>query len=268
MANNADSQSWSAEQGYEARVGRWSRLVASAFLEWLALPRGGRWLDLGCGTGMLARTVLNQAAPRRVVGIDPLEGSLAHARGQVAEGRAGFLRGTAEQLPFPGDAFDAAVSGLALNFFSDEPGALREMMRVVRAKGTVAAYVWDFADGMELMRHFWDAARALAPETAARDPGARFPLCKPEPLARLFRDGGLDRVETLALDVPTVFADFDDYWLPMPIGRGSIPDCCQSLSEAQREALAARLRESLPIAADGSIRLSARAWAVRGVVAG
>jgi len=264
----AGASNWSPEQGYEVRVGRWSRLVAGAFLDWLALPQGGRWLDLGCGTGTLARTVLKAAAPRRVVGIDLLQASLAYARDQVADGRAGFLRGAAAQLPFPDHAFDATVSGLALNFFGDYPRALGEMARVVRAGGTVAAYVWDFADGMELMRHFWDTARALDPEAAARDPGARFSLCKPGPLARLFRDGGLDRVETRALDVATVFADFDDYWAPMPIGRGSIPDCCQSLSGIQREALAARLKTTLPIAADGSIPLNARAWAVRGVVAG
>jgi len=259
---------WSPEQGYEARVGRWSRLVAGAFLDWLALPQGGRWLDLGCGTGTLTRALLNAAAPRRVVGIDLLQASLAYARDQAADGRAGFLSGAAEQLPFPDHAFDATVSGLALNFFSDYLRALREMARVVRANGTVAAYVWDFADGMELMRHFWDAVRALDSEAVAADPGARFPLCKPGPLARLFREGGFARVETRAFDVPTVLADFDDYWAPLPIGNGSIPNYCRTLSAAQREALAAQLKTTLPIAADGSIRLNARAWAVRGVVAG
>lgn len=266
MARADDPRSWSAEQGYEARVGRWSRRAAGAFLDWLALPTGGHWLDLGCGTGALTQAILERAAPRRVVGIDPSGASLAYAHGQVSDGRAGFVRAAAEQLPFPPDAFDAAVSGLALNFMSDEAGAVGEMRKVVRPGGPVAAYVWDFAGEMQLMRRFWDAARTIDPDAVRMDQGERFPICKPEPLVTLLRGAGLDGVETRAIDVPTVFVDFDDYWAPMGIGSGSIAGYCQSLSEAQRSALAEQLKRSLPFAPDGSISLIARAWAVRGLV--
>jgi SAM-dependent methyltransferase len=152
-----------------------------------------------------------------------------------------------------------------LNFVPDPGQAVREMARVTRPGGRVAAYVWDYAGRMELMRHFWDAAAALDPAAAELDEGRRFGLCRPEPLARLLRDAGLAGVEVRPVEVPTRFRDFDDYWDPFLGGQGPAPGYASSLDEPRRAALRAALRARLPAAADGSIPLVARAWAAAGV---
>ena len=142
------------------------------------------------------------------------------------------------------------------------------MRRVVGPGGTVALYVWDYAGEMQLMRHFWDAAAALDPPAAELDEGKRFPVCNMAPLAELFTSAGLRAVETRAIDVPTVFTDFDDYWSPFLGGQAPAPGYCMSLSEDRRTRLRQRLEDTLPTESDGSIRLIARAWAVRGTVPG
>ena len=257
---------WASGDAYERYVGRWSRLVARDFLAWLDLPARLAWLDVGCGTGALASTVLADAAPKAVVGLDPSDGFLALARSQITEPRARFEHGSADALPLPGDAMDVAISGLVLNFVPDPAAMVREMRRVVRPGGTVALYVWDYAGGMQLIRHFWDAATALDPAAAGLDEGRRFPICRPEPLAELFGDAGLAEVETETIDVSTVFAGFDDYWAPFLGGQGPAPTYAMSLSQERRGELHERLRTALPTEADGRISLIARAFAVRGSV--
>ncbi|HZD19456.1 MAG TPA: SAM-dependent methyltransferase, partial [Burkholderiales bacterium] len=138
------------------------------------------------------------------------------------------------------------------------------MHRVVALGGTVAAYVWDYAGEMQLMRYFWDAAVDLNPGAQPLDEGVRFPLCHPEALAALFRGAGLQDVEVRAIDAPTPFRDFDDYWTPFLGGQAPAPGYCMSLDERSRERLRERIRAKLPIRADGSIHLIARAWAVKG----
>jgi len=239
--------------------------VAREFLVWLARPTGGRWLDVGCGPGALARTILERASPRGVDGVDRSEGYVAYAREHVSDPRVRFVVGDAQALSSPVEPYDAAVSGLLLNFLPRPEVAVQGMTRVVRSGGVVASYVWDYAGRMELMRHFWDAAAALDPAARDLDEGRRFPLCHPDPLARLFRDAGLDDVETRAIDVPTVFTDFDDYWAPFLGGQGPAPGYAMELDEDRRRALQERIRAGLPISPDGSIHLVARAWAVRGV---
>jgi hypothetical protein len=140
------------------------------------------------------------------------------------------------------------------------------MKRTTRAGGTVAAYVWDYAGEMQMMRHFWNAAVALDPAAVELDEGRRFPICHPEPLGDLFRGAGLREVEARAIDVPTVFRDFEDYWSPFLGGQAPAPGYCMSLPEERRSALREFIRTSLPTLADGSIHLIARAWAVRGIV--
>jgi SAM-dependent methyltransferase len=235
-------------------------------LQWLDVPAGRLWLDVGCGTGALTATVLAVADPAQVVGVDPSEGFLADARARVADPRATFHAGDARSLPLPDHRFDAVVSGLALNFVPDPRRAVDEVARVTTPGGIAAAYVWDYAEGMSMMRYFWDAAAVLGDAAAELDESRRFPLCQPEPLAELWSDAGLDEVMVQAIEVPTVFADFDDYWRPFLGGQGPAPGYAMSLTEERRGALRDLLRLRLPSGPDGSIPLTARAWAVRGLV--
>ncbi|HET7077112.1 MAG TPA: class I SAM-dependent methyltransferase [Chloroflexia bacterium] len=259
---------WASALAYEPYMGRWSRLVAAEFLAWLDAPPGGRWIDLGCGTGALSGTILDRADPFDLTAIDRSAGYTQYARRQVRDDRARFLVGDATTLPLARGLYDVAVSGLVLNFVPRPEQMVAEMARVVRPHGLVAAYVWDYAGGMEFQRHFWDAAAALDPRAREVDAGQRFPLCRPEPLADLWRAVGLEAVETRAIDVPTRFCDFDDYWTPFLGGQGTVPGYVMSLSEERRAVLREHLRTRLPVAAGGAIALTARAWAVRGRRAG
>ena len=258
---------WKSGAPYERYVGRWSRQVAPRFLSWLALPAGKRWLDVGCGTGALCGAILDHGAPASVTGVEPSEGFLATARENLGT-RARLAQGSATQIPLPDGDADVVVSGLVLNFVPDMDAALAEMRRVSSPGGTIAAYVWDYADKMELMAHFWRAAIETDPAATEKAEAIRFKICKPDALKALFEGGGLQRVETCAIDVPTVFRDFDDYWQPFLGGQGPAPTYAMSLDESARARLREHLRATLPIAADGSISLIARAWGVRSVAPG
>jgi SAM-dependent methyltransferase len=255
---------WAAGDLYEPYVGRWSRLVAKEFLAWLSVPAQKHWLDVGCGTGALTEAILDQGLPNAVKGIDPSAGFLGHARRKITDPRASFEVGHAHSLPVDSARFDAAVAGLVLNFVPKPALAVAEMARAVRRGGVVAAYVWDYAGEMELMRYFWDAAAELDRAAYELDEGRRFPSCQPEPLAELYVGAGLREVEVRPTDVVTRFRDFDDYWSPFLGGQGPAPGYAMSLSDERRAALRERIRSALPIAEDGSISLMARAWAVRG----
>jgi SAM-dependent methyltransferase len=248
-------ESWERGEAYERYIGRWSRRVAPVFLAWLGVPGGRRWLDIGCGTGALSAAILDGCAPAAVTGVEPSEGFRATAEAQLA-GRATLLAGSATAIPLGDASVDVVVSGLVLNFVEDPRAALAEMARVTAPGGTIAAYVWDYAGKMELLRHFWDAAVAIDPAAAALDEGARFPLCRRDALAALFDD-----VEPI--DVPTHFPSFEDCWEPFLGGQGPAPAYVMSLDEPARARLRDRLRDRLPIHADGSIELTARAWAAR-----
>ena len=261
------SDTWERGDPYEQYVGRWSRRVAPLFLSWLSIPAGRRWLDVGCGTGALAAAILDQCSPSSVAGVEPSEGFLEKARERLA-GRVLLHRGSAAEIPLEAGSVDVTVSGLVLNFAPDPRAALAEMARVTVPGGTVGAYVWDYAGRMEMMRAFWDAAVELDPAAAAMDEGRRFPLCRPEALADLFALAGLRGVAVTALDIATHFSSFDDYWGPFLGGQGPAPAYAMALDAAARARLRDRIRERMPLRADGSISLTARAWAVRGTVAG
>jgi SAM-dependent methyltransferase len=256
---------WADGAAYEAYIGRWSRVIAYELIAWLAIAPGSRWLDVGCGTGALSQTILQHADPAAVQGIDRAAEYVAVARQQVQDTRAQFDTGDARTLPVETAAYDAVVSGLMLNFVPEPELAVRDMARAAREGGIVAAYVWDYAAKMQMLRHFWNAAVALDPGAHDLDEGRRFPLCHRQTLAELFRSAGLQAIEVRPIDIPTDFRDFDDYWSPFLGGQGPAPSYVMALSADQRAALRERLRQSLPVALDGSIPLVARAWAVRAV---
>jgi len=259
---------WGAGESYERYMGRWSRQVAPAFVDWLGLQSGGACIDIGCGTGVLTAALLEGAAVARIVGIDSAPGFLDLARARVADPRVTFRPGDALALPEADDAFDLAVSGLVLNFLPDKAAALAEMARVVRPGGLVGLYVWDYAGHMQIMRHFFDVAAALDPRARDFDDGVKAPVCRPGPLGALFEGAGLADVEVRAIDIAAAFESFDDYWTPFLGGTGSAPKYCMSLTESAREELRERLRARLPTGPDGEILLAVRAWAAKGRVAG
>jgi len=259
-------EAWGAGGPYERYAGRWSRLVAREFLDWLAIPAGVSWADVGCGTGALVAGILTRCAPKAVIGIDQSEGFVSEARRHIADVRVRFQVGDATELPLDATTCDVTVSGLVLNFVVDHAAMVREMVRVTKPGGKVAAYVWDYAGGMAMMRHFWDAAVAVSPHDAKLDQAERFPLCQPIPLATLWHDLGLTAVVVRAIDIPTVFQDFADYWTPFLGKQGAAPTYLASVDAETQGQIRAVLQSRLRPAPDGTIALTARAWAVQGTV--
>jgi SAM-dependent methyltransferase len=253
MAEGA-KENWGSGGPYEQYVGRWSRKVAKEFLAWLDVAPGQAWADVGCGTGSLVGSILAECDPQSIAAIDRSEGFVSEAQRRIADPRVRFEIG------------DATVSGLVLNFVSDAEKMTREMARVTRPDGKVAAYVWDYAGGMQMMRRFWDTAVELSPDDSALGQAERFPLCQPEPLTALFSGVGLTSVSLRPIDIPTVFRDFDDYWLPFLGKQGAAPTYLASLNEEKRNQIRDGLRSRLVAHADGSIAMTARAWAIQGSV--
>lgn len=266
MDHKRVSDTWERGSPYERYVGRWSRQVAPAFLSWLSIPAGRKWLDVGCGTGALCAAIVDRCFPSAVAGVEPSEGFLKTAKENLA-GRAVLYQGSATAIPLDDASVDVVVSGLVLNFVQDQCAALQEMSRVTGKGGTVAAYVWDYAGKMELMRYFWDAAVEIDPGAAKLDEGVRFPLCRPDALEKLFASAELGEIEVKPIDIPTSFANFHEYWQPFLGGQGPAPAYAMSLDEMARVRLRDRIRVRMPTAANGAISLTARAWAVRASVA-
>lgn len=178
--------------------------------------------------------------------------------------RARFRAGDAQALPLEAACVDVAASALAVNFVPNVPKALSEMTRVLRSGGTVAFYVWDYpGGGIEFMRRFWRAAIALDPSASSFGEGTRFPFCTPDGLTELAAGAGLQAIRCNAIEVPTVFADFQDFWQPFTRGAGPAPGYCASLDDDARERLRRRLQRDLPTSPNGAIALNARAWAVK-----
>ncbi|MFF8263576.1 class I SAM-dependent methyltransferase [Streptomyces virginiae] len=247
---------------YERYMGRWSRRAAEVFVVRLGVPAGLRWLDVGCGAGALTAVVAARCGPRAVVGLDRSPGFLRTARAAPAPAR--FAVADASALPVRDASFDTVVSGPALNFLEPPATAVAEAARVVRPGGLVAAYVWDYAGGMALLSHFWNAAAAVDPAAAALDEGRRFPLCRPGPLHALWAGAGLADVTAAPVEVPTVFGRFEDVWEPFLSGQGPAPGYVAALAPTARDRLRTRLAATLPTGPDGSVSLTARAWTVRG----
>lgn len=256
---------WLAGDAYDAYMGRWSRLVARAFLEWLRVERAADWLELGCGTGALTAAICTVGAPASVTACDPSESFIEHARRALPDDRVRFVVGGVEALPDRAGGFDAAVCGLVLNFLPEPVAAVRALASRLRTGGLAAAYVWDYAGAMEYLRIFWDEAAALDSDALALDEGRRFPLCQRDALEELWRAAGLSEVEARAVDVAARFPSFEAYWAPFLRGTGPAPSYVASLPPARRDALRGGVRRRLAVRPSGEIELRARAWAVRGV---
>lgn len=254
---------WESASAYERFMGRWSRELARTFVSWLGVPPGRHWLEVGCGTGALTSAILEIGRPASVVATDSSEQFIAHARAAIPDQRARFLRASAGELPAKAPGYDVVASSLVLNFIPDPTRALREMRSLAAEDGVVAACVWDYAGGMQFLRRFWDAAVALDPAARQHDEGERFPICSPSALEAAFREAGFSRVGVEALEVATRFQDFDDYWIPFVGGPGPAPGYLASLPAQKQRDLASRLRATLPRNEDGSIALTAKAWAAR-----
>jgi ubiquinone/menaquinone biosynthesis C-methylase UbiE len=250
--------------GYDKWMGRWSRLLAHEFLNWLNLPSKLRWLDLCCGSGVLTEAIVAGFAPARVAGIDASPQQIEFASSHRARPAVSFETADAVALPFGDASFDVAVSGLGLNYVPDPERALQEMRRVLVPEGTIAVYLWDYGEGARFLRYFWNAAAAVDREALVYDQAQRFPLCNPEAMRKLIKGVGLKEVRTRPLDITTRFASFDDYWQPLLAGQGSAPNYLATRDERTQIAIRERLRNSLTADSDGAIELPARAWAVCG----
>jgi SAM-dependent methyltransferase len=257
---------FSESDGYERFMGRWSRQLAPLLVSFAGVGQGDTVLDVGCGTGALTIAAA-QVSAARLTGVDPSSAYVDAARRRTSDDRVQFLVGDAAALGFADATFDRVLSLLVLNFLPDPGRALREMIRVTRPKGVVAAAVWDYGEGMGMLRAFWDEALALHPAAASRDEG-HMPLSRRGELTDLWRANGLNDVDEQPLTIEQAFASFDDYWEPFVGGQGPAGSYAVALAEPQRAALRSALRDRFANRHAGpGFSLTARAWAVRGVVA-
>ena len=258
-------ETFSESAAYERFMGRWSRRLAPLFVTFVGVPDGVSVLDIGSGTGALTFAVAEAAPSARITGVDPSAAYVAFAQARYPT-TLRFAVGDAQQLQFADGTFDRVVSLLVMNFIPDPAKALREMVRAARPGGVIAAAVWDYGEGMQMLRVFWDEAVAGDPAVAARDE-RNMPLCKRGDLAALWRAHGLVRVEEQPLTIEQSFASFDDYWSPFLGGQGPAGAYVKGLPEPARAALRLRLRQRLlGDGPDRAITLQARAWAVKGEV--
>jgi ubiquinone/menaquinone biosynthesis C-methylase UbiE len=255
---------WTSGAHYDQWMGRWSRLLAREFVNWLYVPAGLRWIDVCCGSGVVTEAIVERNAPSIVAGIDASSAQISFAREHRAYPNVTFETGDAMALPFADSSFDMAVCGLGLNYVPSPSRGLEEFCRVTRAGGTIAVYVWDYAEGAIFLRKFWDAAASVDGEAATYDQAHRFQMCSQEGLRSLFEQAKLEDVSSHALDIVTRFASFDDYWEPLLTGQGSAPNYLATRDEATKSAIRERLRATLPPNPHGAIELPARAWAIRG----
>lgn len=244
---------------YDRYMGRYSSRLAPPFADFAGVRAGMRALDVGCGPGALTGSLAERLGAERVAAADPSERFAAACAAHVPG--ADVRRAGAEGLPWPDRSFDAVLAQLVVNFVDDPPRGVREMRRVAREGGVVAACTWDYAGEMEMLTTFWDAALALDPAAPAE--GRRMRFCTPDELHRLWLDAGLSGVSTGALETAVTYESFDDFWDPFTAGVGPGGAYCASLApQAQielRDECRRRLEEP-----EGAFELRARAWAVRG----
>ena len=244
---------------YERYMGGWSRAAGEQFLDWLGQPHGLRWLDNGCGSGIFSELLWQHAAPSALHCLDISEELLERARQRLPQAIT-LHHGDANALPFAAGSFDAAAMALVIVFLADALQAVREMQRVVRSGGVIATYIWDLPHGFP----YADAFAALRdcgvlPDRAAPDEATALPQ-----LRALWENAGLQQVETRAFTVGRAYPDFAAYWHALQ-DSASIGERLAALPVATRAAVRAALQERLPTAPDGSINVTARAHAVKGI---
>jgi SAM-dependent methyltransferase len=250
---------------YDRFVGRYGAPLAAALMDFAGVAPGLRALDVGCGPGALAGALAGRLGADAVCAADPSQPFVDACRERLPG--VEVVQARAEALPFEDDAFDAVLSQLVVNFMGDPLAGVREMARVARPGAIVASCVWDYAGEMTLLRAFWDAAREVEPERgAAADEGVVMPWCGEDELGGLWREAGCGDVRCGALTVSAAYASFADLWAPLPTGIGPAGAFCASLDDARRAALHDAYRRRLGVG-DAPFELTARAWAVAGVVA-
>jgi SAM-dependent methyltransferase len=262
----AEAKMFAAGTGYERFMGRWSRLLAPAYVAFAGVKNGDRVLDVGTGTGSLAAAVEASMPASEIIGIDPSEGFIAYAQKNAKSTRLHFEVGDAQALKFNDGSFNNTLALLVMNFIPDHNKAIAEMRRVTRAQGAVSACVWDYGAGMQMLRFFWDEAIALDPSIEPRDE-RHMKLSQHGALAELWRNAGLINIKEEPLSIDQVYSSFNDYWEPFTKGAGPGGAYVVSLPEDRRQQLEARMRKRLlGDRRDGPFTLSARAWCVRGEV--
>lgn len=246
---------------YELMIGRWSALVAQPFLEWLALPHGLAWLDDGCGDGSFTQSLVLHQRPASVIGVDPAPAQLSFARQRVATPAVCFMEGDAQALPLPDASVDAAVMALVLFFLADPPLGVRELVRVVKVGGTIAAYHWDLAGGGFPLQPILDAVHA---EGYRSQPPPSAWTAALQASEHLWRNAGLSDVQTRQFEVSRAFESFDDYWRTAD-GSPRLRELFATLSSPAIQRLRACVHERIGRAGDGPLVLKAKANAVKGV---
>jgi ubiquinone/menaquinone biosynthesis C-methylase UbiE len=251
-------------QAYERMMGRWSHRVGEKFLDWLDARKGLRWVDVGCGNGAFTEVLMAQCKPAAVTGVDPSEAQLAYARTRPGTKGAQFRLADAQSLPFPDGSFDAASMALVITFIPDPLKAAREMARVVRPGGVVATYMWDFDGGGFPLTPLSAALKSLGvklPGPASREAANR------NRMEAIWKEAGLGNVETETIRIRIAYSGFDDFWESNSVPIGHTGSAIAAMTPDESTRLKAKLRELLPIAADGSIAYEAFANAAKGRVA-
>ena len=247
-----------AAEAYDRFMGRFSRLLAPQMADLAGVRAGRTVLDVGCGTGMLTAVLVDRLGAANVTGIDPSESFVSAVRERFPGVR--IERGSAEALPFDEDAFDASIAQLVVHFMTDPVRGIREMARVTRPGGVVAACVWDHAGGTGPVSLFWKAADDVQPGAVADEsdlPGARAGH-----LVEIFESAGLRSVEGSRLSADLEMATFDTYWEPFNRGVGPAGSYLGKQDAATRSAIEARARE---LAGPEPFVIPAKAWTARGI---
>jgi SAM-dependent methyltransferase len=251
-------------EAYDRHIGRYGRQLARALIDAAGVTAGPA-LDVGCGPGALTTELVARLGAEQVAAVDPSQPFAEACRRRLPAVRVEVA--PAEALPFEDAVFDHALAQLVVNFMADPPAGVREMRRVTRRGGTVAAAVWDYAGEMTLLRRFWDAAVALDPSASELDEGRSMPFCTPDELARLWsEEAGLADVTVGPVVVAADYDGFDDLWQPLELGVGPSGAYTAALAPEHRAALKEELRGRLD-AGDDPFRLGARAWVAVGRVA-